>query len=177
MTAARARAACACGLALPGPWELAAHLLDAFPPKGAAPPDGQQHADATTLAAKLRNMAPWEVVTWAASPRKDPRTAAAITCKARTGDIRPGQEIRLTQTRDTYGVSLHVAAAAIAILRDFRVVRKYGARYNLEDGDIEEILSRHHTGAVLSQIARHLAALEDRMTIIEDKTASPQRTT
>jgi hypothetical protein len=163
MTAARARAVCACGQAFPGPWELAAHLLDAFPPKAATPPDGQQHADATTLAAKLDHIAVWEVVTWAASQRKDLRVAAAITCQAKAGNLRPGQEILCTQTRDAYGVSLHVATAAIAILRDLRIARKYGARTNLENGDIEQTLSRHCAGTMLDQIARHVAALEDRM--------------
>jgi hypothetical protein len=170
MTAARPSAACTCGMAFPGPWELAAHLLAAFPPKAPAPPGSQPHADATTLAAKLDSMGFWEIVTWASSPRKELRVAAAITLAAKSADLRPGQEILLTRTRDAYGVSLHVASAAIGILREFQIVRKYGARYNLEYGDISQALSRYRTGTILDQIARHLAALEDRLSAIEDHT-------
>jgi hypothetical protein len=168
MTAARPSAACTCGMAFPGPWELAAHLLEAFPPKAPAPPGSQPHADATTLAAKLNSIALWEVVTWAGSQRKDLRVAAAITCTARAGVLTPGQEILGTEVRSAYGVSLHTARAAIWILEDFGIARKYGARYNLEHGDISQTLSRHATGTILDQIARHLAALEDRMSAIED---------
>jgi hypothetical protein len=168
MTRVRPSAACTCGQAFPGPWELAGHLLKAFPPKAPARPVGQAHADATTLAAKLNHMGTWEIVTWAGSQRKDLRVAAAITCTARAGVLRPGQEILGTEVRSAYGVSLHTARAAIWILEDFGIARKYGARYNLEHGDISQTLSRHATGTILDQIARHLAALEDRMSAIED---------
>jgi hypothetical protein len=106
-------------------------------------------------------------VAWAGSQRKDLRVAAAITCKARAGDLRPGRAILGTETRDAYGVSLHTARAAIAILEDFRIARKYGARYNLEYGNIEEILSRHRTGTILDQITRHVAGLEDKAAALE----------
>jgi hypothetical protein len=175
MNAVRARAACACGLALPGPWELAAHLLEVIPPKVVTPLDGQRHADMTRLTVKLGSMAPWEIVTWAGSQRKDLRVAAAITCTARAGDLRPGQEILGTEVRSAYGVSMHTARAAIWILEDFGIARKYGPRYNLED-NIEETLHRHRGGTVLDQIARHVAALEDRTTVIEGEISALRRT-
>ena len=174
MTAARPRAACACGLALPGPWELTAHLLEVFPPKVVRPLDGQRHADVTRLAVKLDRMAPWEIVTWAGSQRKDLRVAAALTCAARAGDLRPGQEILGTEVRGAYGVGMHTARAAIWLLEDYEIVRKYGPRYNLQDVNIEEALNRHHNGTVLDQITRHLAALEDRMSAIEGRTPATQ---
>src|SRR5882724_4182511 len=92
----RKRAAeCTCGLTSPGPWELVAHLLSAYPPSADIPLDGRCHADATRLAIKLNtgSFGAWEIVTWACHRRKELRVAAAITCKVKAGDFRPYQEI------------------------------------------------------------------------------------
>jgi hypothetical protein len=175
MTGAAVRAGCTCGLVFPGPWELAAHLLEAFPPKAAVPPDGQRHADATRLAVKVGSTtAAWEVVTWAGNRRKDLRVAAAIACTIRAGDLTRHQEVPRKEIHDSYGVSLDVAGAAVGILQDFGIVGNYGDRCNVSDGDIEDILNRYSNGTMLDQITRHVAALEDRMTMLEDQTPAVQ---
>ncbi len=161
-------AACACGQAFPGPWELVAHLLDAYPPGLGEPRDGEQHADATRLAVKLDTgpSGAWEVVTWAGDRRKDLRVAAAITYRAKTGDLRPWQKILRRQIRDTYQVSTHVASAALGILQDFGIAASYGGRNCLTSDNIEATLSRHHTGTMLDLIARHVARMEDELSAL-----------
>jgi hypothetical protein len=167
----RQRAAeCACGLAFPGPWELVAHLLSIYPPSVDVPLDGKRHTDVTRLAIKLSTGAfgAWEVATWASQRRKDLRAAAAITCKVKDGNFGPYQEILLREIRDTCKVSIHVAGAAMGTLREFGVVRKYGQRNNIQPYDVEEMLNRHSLGMMLDQIARHIANLEDRVSMMED---------
>jgi hypothetical protein len=167
----RQRAAeCACGLTSRGPWGLVAHLLSVYPPSVDMPLDGERHADATRLSVKFStgSFGAWEIVTWASHQRKDLRVAAAIVCKVKDGGFRPYQEIRRKEICDTYKVSMHVVGAAMGILREIGVVRKYGSRNNIQPHDIEETLNRHSLGTMFNLIARHVANLEDRLAEIGD---------
>jgi len=161
---------CACGLTFLGPWDLVAHLLSAYPPGADKPPDGEHHADATRLAVKLDtgSSRAWEIVTWAWHRRKGLRVAAAITFKAKAGDLQSYREIPRKEIRDTYSVSMHVASAAVSLLQEFGIVVSCGGRNNIA-GDIEQSLIRHSTGTMLDQVARHVASLEDRMSMIEGR--------
>ena len=163
---AKRMAQCACGLAFPDPWDLVAHFLTVYPPSADQPAHGKQHADVTRLAVKLDQGATgaWEVGTWATSDRRAFRVAAAITYRAKTGDLAGWQEIRRKEIRDTYQVSMHVAAAAVEILKDWRIAGNYGGRVNLTADGIDETLAASYpAGQMLYLIASHVAMLEDRM--------------
>jgi hypothetical protein len=163
---------CACGVAYPGPWELAAHFMKVYPPHADKSIDGKCHADRTRLDVKLAKGTPgaWEVVTWACDSRRDLRVAASIAHRAKTGDLRRYRDILRKDIRDTYQVSMYSADAALLILSDRDVVSKFGARYSLICGNVEATLTASSSsGIMLDLIARHVAALEGQLSILLDQ--------
>jgi hypothetical protein len=156
-------AKCACGLSFPGPWELIAHFLDAYPPRADKPLDDIRHTDATPLAVKLAEgpSEAWEFAPWARDPRKFYRAAASIAMRAATGDLAPWARVTQQYIRDTCGVSAYMARNALGELRGAGIIGYFGSSNNVMARDlVEHGNATHRTERVLNLIVDHVVRLE-----------------
>jgi hypothetical protein len=170
-------ARCSCGLAFPGPWNLAGHFLDVYPPHADRPPGGIRHADATRLAVKLAEgpSEAWEAGTWARDARRHLRVAAAIAMRSATGDLKPWARVTQRDLAEAYHVPASVARNAIAELTAAGILGHYGGGTTVIARDIV----RSHDGVrraarILDLVALHIADLEGEVATLDARTNPAQ---
>jgi hypothetical protein len=167
---------CVCGLTFEGPWDLAAHLLEVYPPSVRQPCDDGQHADATRLDVKLNtgSSGAWEVVSWAGDARKDLRVAASIAHRVKSGALKRFDAFLRQDIRDTYQVSMCVVAGALGILKEFGVLKNWGGRNTVACVDIDAVIGGNFIhGQMLHTIVRHVARLEDEVSALRKILTTP----
>jgi hypothetical protein len=167
---------CACGRAFPGPWELVSHLLATWPPHLEQPHDDTSHGDITSLVTQLAEgpTEAWDAATWARSPRKHLRAAAAIAHRAATGDLQPFHQITQHQVHDEYQVTIHIARKAIAQLKAIDVLHQYGIYTNVQARHlVNRTNADHRAQRALRLITTHVTSLETRMSTLQAGPGQP----